>query len=106
HQVPQRRAQPLTAARGRLGGEHQLRGRVLHRRRHHRPQVRRAPPVQVRASRNDRGRTERPRGDTRTVAATLTDAETITSGNPAAQSEMDYHSLNALLNLYGPNGEI
>ncbi len=38
------------------------------------------------------------------MAATLTDVETIEAS--AAQGEMDYHALNALLNLYGPNGEI
>ncbi len=42
------------------------------------------------------------------MAATLTEAETIETagGNPASKGEMDYHALNALLNLYGPNGEI
>ena len=41
------------------------------------------------------------------MAATLTEAETITTvgGSPLTQ-ELDYHALNALLNLYGPNGEI
>lgn len=42
------------------------------------------------------------------MAATLTEAEPIETagGNPASKGEMDYHALNALLNLYGPNGEI
>ena len=41
---------------------------------------------------------------------TVTAAEPVTT--PAASSahtlpgEMDYHALNAMLNLYGPNGEI
>jgi len=39
------------------------------------------------------------------VAATLTETEEI-APTAVAQGEMDYHALNALLNLYGPNGEI
>ena len=39
------------------------------------------------------------------MAATLTETEEI-APTAVAQGEMDYHALNALLNLYGPNGEI
>jgi len=42
------------------------------------------------------------------VAPTVTAAEPVTTSNPAhaLPGETDYHALNAMLNLYGPNGEI
>ena len=42
------------------------------------------------------------------MAPTVTAAEPVTTSNPAhaLPGETDYHALNAMLNLYGPNGEI
>ena len=42
------------------------------------------------------------------MSPTVTAAEPVTTTNPAhaLPGETDYHALNAMLNLYGPNGEI
>ena len=37
---------------------------------------------------------------------TATEPVTTTTAAHALPGEMDYHALNAMLNLYGPNGEI
>ncbi|WP_369810806.1 class 1b ribonucleoside-diphosphate reductase subunit alpha [Isoptericola sp. b408] len=40
------------------------------------------------------------------VSATTSEASPTTTGASLQQSDMDYHALNAMLNLYGPDGKI
>src|SRR5690606_19626339 len=117
-EVPQRRAQPVVDPRRHRRGQHQLRRRVLHRRRHHLREVPGALPVRLRTPGNSRGRRARPRRIGTILATTVTDSgvnsASAAAGDvalapqqvPLTSAQLDYHALNAMLNLYGPNGEI
>src|SRR5699024_8125204 len=100
HQVPQRRTQPEAHPGRDRCGEHQLRGGLLLGRRHHRPQVRGPPYVQVRTVRYS-ARCDAGPGRIGRILATLTEMPPVEHN-----SQLDYHALNAMLNLYGPDGNI
>src|SRR5690606_17909522 len=103
--VPERRAQPSSHPRRHLRGKHQLRRGLLSRRRHHQPQVPRAPLVSARSIRHAGRHRSRERRIGTMVESAVTVAQTDFKHNPAFDG-LDYHALNAMLNLYDANGKI
>src|SRR5699024_2428676 len=118
--VPQRPAQPVPDPGRDRRGQHQLRAGLLPGRRRRRRQMPHPPPVPRRTARDDAGHRGGPRRHPQVPgreprarhvrrerrSRIMTVIDTSEDRTTRQSTETDFHALNAMLNLYGPDGKI
>src|SRR5690606_24771239 len=82
-------------------GQHQFRHGLRARRRHRRPEMRRAAPLPLRTPRHGGGRHQ-----CQTGTGKILDTLTLDRPAKAQDQTLDFHALNAMLNLYDEDGRI